>query len=310
MIPTGEVLIDFLDQLTVEEGLSGNTLQAYAGDIEQFAAFLAEAGVTDLAAADLDLIDLYLNHLWAQGLKTTTVARKATALRRLFRYAELEGLMSYDLSSRIPVPRGGRHLPPVLSVAEVERLLAVARPVEGMTEDAWRRATRDSAMLEVAYGAGLRVSELIRLRVGDLNPVERWVRVVGKGNRERLVPLGRPAVNAVAAYQDTVRPGWATRDTGDVLFITSRGQPLTRVGFYKIVRRLAAAAGLGEREPPVGPHTLRHSFATHLLANGADLRAIQEMLGHRDIGTTQIYTKIEQGQLEQVYRRTHPRACG
>ena len=307
--PTAD-LAEFIDQLSVERGLSQNTLQAYSSDLDQFHAFTAAAGLTAWAQVDLDFVDLYLNSLWSRGLKTRSVARKATALRRFFLFLERENRIPADLAARIPVPRLGRYLPPVLSESEVGRLLTAAVPLPGAKEDEIRRGLRDAAMLEMAYGAGLRVSELIGLRFGDVQLDERWLRVRGKGGRQRIVPVGVPACDAVRVYVADVRTGWANRDSGDTLFISSRGTGLTRVALYKIVRRVAAAAGLGLREPPVGPHTLRHSFATHLLEHGADLRSIQELLGHVDVGTTQIYTHVGNEHLERVYRSTHPRAGG
>lgn len=310
MQPIAAGVAEFLDQLSVERGLSVNTLNAYASDLDQFTAFLTEAGIQTLVDVDLQTIDLFLSHLWSRGLKTRSVARKATALRRFFQFLEHESLIPQDLAQRIPVPRSGRYLPEVLTEDEVQRMLSAALPPETPSEDEFRRALRDTAMLETAYAAGLRVSELIGLRCGDVQLTQRWLRVKGKGGRERVVPIGVPAVTAIEDYLREARPVWCGRSTGDTLFITSRGQGLTRVAFYKIVRRVADRAGLGQRRPPVGPHTLRHSFATHLLNHGADLRAIQELLGHADVGTTQIYTHVGKERLEQVYRDTHPRAVG
>ncbi len=310
MQPIATGVTEFLDQLSVERGLSTNTLEAYASDLDQFTAFLSDAGISTPAEVSLETIDLFLSSLWARGLKTRSVARKATALRRFFLFLEREGTVPVDLAERIPVPRSGRYLPEVLSEEDVQALLAAAMPVQVSSEDELRRALRDTAMLETAYAGGLRVSELIGLRNGDVQLRHRWLRVCGKGNRERVVPIGVPAVEAIELYLRDARTVWAGRSTGDTLFITSRGMGLTRVAFYKIVRRVADRAGLGQRIPPVGPHTLRHSFATHLLNHGADLRAIQELLGHADVGTTQIYTHVGKERLERVYRETHPRAVG
>lgn len=301
---------EFLDQLAVERGLSDHTLTAYGSDLEQFLEFLAASGVDDFRALELELIDLFLANLWSRGLRTRSVARKATALRRFCRFLEIEGYLPVDLSARIPVPRSGRYLPPVLSWDETLRLLAAVQPPPEAKPDQLRRGRRDVAMLETAYGAGLRVSELIKLRLGDVQAREGWVRVLGKGRRERIVPLGRPALEALELYLAEARDAWRGRESGDILFLSSRGRGLTRVAFYKIVRRAAELAGLGDRQPPVGPHTLRHSFATHLLGGGADLRAIQELLGHANVGTTQIYTHVEREHLDRVYRASHPRAVG
>lgn len=301
-------LLELLDQLTVERGLSAHTLEAYEADLEQFIVFLEEGELTHLDEVTLETIDLYLNALWARGLRTSSVSRKASALRRFFRFLEQEGYRSTDIADRIPVPRSPRALPAVLSVEEVQQLLTAAEPGQDDEPDQYRRAVRDLAMLELGYGAGLRVSELTGLRLGDVDLNERWVRVRGKGDKERIVPIGELAARAIQRYLSEIRPDWVNRESRDALFITSRGTGLSRVAFYKIVRRLCDVAGLGDREPPVSPHTLRHSFATHLLVNGADLRSIQEMLGHEDISTTQIYAHLERAQLERVYRQAHPRA--
>lgn len=303
-------MIEYLDSLAVERGLSANTLEAYDSDLRQFLEFLTELGVSDLALVDLPMVDLWLNSLWQRGLKTRSVARKATALRRFFKYLQAEQVVPTDIAERIPVPRSGRMLPAVLSEREVANMLAACDAHTEGDETDRQRALRDRAMIEVAYGSGLRVSELIGLRLDDVDLKRRWLKVCGKGNRERLVPLGKAAASAVKVYLDEARTHWCSRDTGDCLFLSSRGLPLSRIAVYKLVQRLAAAAGLGERQPPVSPHTLRHSFATHLLSHGADLRAIQEMLGHVDVGTTQIYTHVSRQQLAQVYRQTHPRAVG
>ncbi|MBI5834561.1 MAG: site-specific tyrosine recombinase XerD [Armatimonadetes bacterium] len=303
-------LRDYLDGLTVERGLSHNTLAAYDSDLRQFLDFLAEMGLEDLAQVDLETVDLFLNSLWQRGLKTRSVARKATAVRRFFRFLQHESVIPADIAERIPVPRSGRRLPAVLTEAEVECLLNASDASASEDEHERLRGLRDRAMLEVAYGAGLRVSELIGLRVGDVDVRRRWLRVKGKGNRERVVPLGKPAIDAILTYMDQVRPHWLNRESGDLLFLTQRGQGISRIGFYKVVQRLARDAGLGDRDPAISPHTLRHSFATHLLTHGADLRAIQEMLGHADVGTTQVYTHINREQLDLVYRRAHPRAVG
>ncbi len=302
------LLREYLDGLSVERGLSANTLSAYESDLRQFFDFLQDEGVRDLAQVSLATVDAFLNSLWQRGLKTRTVARKATAVRRFFHYLQAEDAVPVDLAERIPVPRGGRRLPAVLTEPEVRALLAAADASGSPDEHARARGVRDVALLEVAYGAGLRVSELIGLELDAVQREERWLRVLGKGGRERLVPLGRPAITALEHYLADVRPRWASSRSGGLVFLTQRGLGLSRVGCYRIIQRLAVAAGLGNRRPPVTPHTLRHSFATHLLSHGADLRAIQEMLGHADIGTTQLYTHLSAEQLDAVYRRSHPRA--
>ncbi len=310
MDPLADAVAEFLDQLTVERGLSGHTIEAYGSDLAQFLTFLAPLGLQQPAQIDLETIDLFLNDLWGRGLKTRSVTRKATALRRFFQFLEQEQLIPRDLSSQIPVPRSGRYLPSVLAEEEVRRLLAAAGPQPGADEEGVRRAYRDVALLETAYGAGLRVSELLGLRLGDCDLRERLLRVTGKGRKQRLVPIGEPAAEALRLYQSQARAPWLAGAACDLVFVSARRAGLTRATVYRLIRQIAARAGLGERRPPVGPHTLRHSFATHLLSHGADLRVIQELLGHADVGTTQIYTHVGREYLEQVYRHAHPRACG
>ncbi len=219
-------------------------------------------------------------------------------------------LLPADIADAITTPRRGRYLPAVMSEAEVISLLDATDPLPGEREVAIRRKVRDRALLELLYGSGLRISESIGIRLGDLDRTERWLRVRGKGDKERLVPVGEPALEAIGHYLTTVRGCWAGKAAGEMLLLSERGHGLTRVGAYKIVKRVAAAAGLGARQPPITPHTLRHSCATHLLQHGADLRVIQELLGHADIATTELYTHVATERLRAVYRGANPRARG
>jgi integrase/recombinase XerD len=221
-----------------------------------------------------------------------------SAVRGYFRFLLAEGLVVRDPSERLETPKRWRTLPEVLTVADVERLLAAPTLDEPL-------AFRDRALLELAYGAGLRVSEWITLGVRDLLLEDSLVRVFGKGSKERLVPIGRTAVGAVAVYLRELRPRLERGAGEGVLFLNARGEPLSRMGAWKILRKYVQAAGI---EKHVSPHTLRHSFATHLLEGGADLRAVQEMLGHVDISTTQIYTHVDREYLRSVHRQFHPRA--
>ena len=286
------------DVLSLEDGASPRTIEAYRRDVVRCAAFARAHGVTDASALTPGLLREFVYHLKDLGLAGASIRRNISALRTWFRVLLAEGLVTQDPTERLDTPQRWRTLPEVLSVDEVTRLLAAP----GLDEPL---AFRDRAMLELAYGAGLRVSEWITLAVKDVLLQEGLVRVLGKGNKERLVPIGRSAIGAVAVYLRELRPV-LERGTGQgVLFLNSRGAPLTRMGAWKILRKYVSLAGI---EKTVSPHTLRHSFATHLLEGGADLRAVQEMLGHADIATTQIYTHVDREYLRTVHKQFHPRA--
>ena len=295
--PTDPLLERFLDHVRLERGLSQRTVAAYEGDLRRFLAFLRERtprrGV--LEAAETDLLE-YVLRLGEQGMHPRSQARALSALRGLYRYLRERGLREDDPTELLEGPRLGRSLPGVLSVDEVLALLS-APPADTP------RGVRDRAMLTLGYAAGLRVSELVGLRMGDLRLDQGLLGVEGKGGKRRLVPLGPAAVEALGAYLGRVRPLW-TRPGEAAVFLTHRRRPMTRQGFWKLLKRHAAAAGI---ERPVSPHTLRHSFATHLLLGGADLRSVQAMLGHADLGTTQIYTHVGVDTLARVHRATHPR---
>ncbi len=287
----------FEDALALEDGASPRTIEAYRRDVVRCAAFARARGVTTAAGLTPALLREFVYHLKDLGLAGTSIRRNISALRTWFRVLLAEGLVTRDPTERLDPPRRGRTLPEVLSVEEVTRLLAAP----GLDEPL---AFRDRAMLELAYGAGLRVSEWIALRQADVLLDEGLVRVVGKGDKERLVPIGRSAIGAVAVYLRELRPLLERGQGRGVLFLNARGVPLTRMGAWKILRKYVALAGI---ERPVSPHTLRHSFATHLLEGGADLRAVQEMLGHADIATTQLYTHVDREYLRTVHRQFHPR---
>ncbi|MCU0625871.1 MAG: tyrosine recombinase [Gemmatimonadaceae bacterium] len=246
--------------------------------------------------ADARQLRGFVHHLVDLGLAPASIARMVSALRGYYRFLVAEQLAQADPAELLETPRKWRTLPDVLAPTDVERLIGAITLDEPL-------AFRDRALLEVAYGAGLRVSEWITLGLGDVHVDERLVRVIGKGNKERLVPLGRSAVTAVAVYLRELRPR-LVREPHGTLFVNARGTPLTRMGAWKILRKYVEAAGIALH---VTPHTLRHSFATHLLEGGADLRAVQEMLGHADIGTTQLYTHIDRTYLQHVHRQFHPR---
>lgn len=288
----------FLTWQRVEKGLAENTLAAYRRDLAKFAAW---AGKKRLAAADVTRDDIsdFLGSLYRSGLDSRSVARHLVTLRGFFRWALAEREIGADPTENVESPRMWKKLPGCLSLDEVERLLAApdARTVFG---------ARDKAMLELLYSTGLRVSELCAVRLGDLDRRAGLVRTLGKGSRERLVPVGRQALAAVEQYLRDARPRLAEgRPPVPWLFLNHRGGRMGRIGFWKRLRQYGRRAGL---RGPLSPHKLRHSFATHLLERGADLRSVQMMLGHADISTTEIYTHVLQERLRQVYRAHHPRA--
>jgi integrase/recombinase XerD len=240
----------------------------------------------------------YVYHLKDLGLSPASIRRNVSAVRSYFRFMIAEGELVRDPSEKLEAPKRWRSLPEVLTVDEAEKLIQAPSLDEPL-------AFRDRAMLELAYGAGLRVSEWITLGVKDVLMQDHLVRVFGKGSKERLVPIGRKAIGAVAIYLRELRPKLERGQGKGIMFLNARGEPLSRMGAWKILRKYVDAAGITK---PVSPHTLRHSFATHLLEGGADLRAVQEMLGHADISTTQIYTHVDREFLRSVHRQYHPRA--
>ncbi len=287
----------FEDALTLEEGASPRTIEAYRRDVIRCAVFMRTQGVERASAITPAVLREFVYHLKDLGLAGTSIRRNISALRTWFRVMLAEGVVAHDPTERLDSPQRWRTLPEVLNVDEVTRLLAAP----GLDE---KLAFRDRAMLELAYGAGLRVSEWIGLAVKDVLLEEGLVRVFGKGSKERLVQIGRSAIGAVAVYVRELRPVLERGNGRGHLFLNANGAPLSRMGAWKILRKYVTMAGI---ERAVSPHTLRHSFATHLLEGGADLRAVQEMLGHADIATTQIYTHVDREYLRSVHRQFHPR---
>jgi integrase/recombinase XerD len=287
----------FLDYVRVERGLSENTLDAYRSDVSRYLQFLTEhagiAGPDDVMAEDV--VD-HLLHLKDSRLSSRTIARHLSSIRLFHRFLLSENVARHDPTSDFDSPKIWRKLPTVLSPSEVDRLIAVPRP------DSFR-GVRDAAMLELMYSAGLRVSETVTVTVTDLNLREGYVRCRGKGDRERIVPIGAVAETKLSRYLNERTQ--AKGAESDVLFLTRLGRGFTRRGLWKLIKQLARRARI---QKSISPHTLRHSFATHLLEGGADLRAVQEMLGHADISTTQIYTHVGHDRLKQVHARYHPRA--
>ena len=287
----------FIDYIALEQGLSRLTQNAYQKDLERFAEYADAKAI----AAPLDItartLREYVYHLKDLGLSPASIRRNVSAIRSYFRFLLGDGVIVRDPSERLETPKRWRELPDVLSVDEVKRLIAAPTLDDAMV-------FRDRALLELAYGAGLRVSEWITLGVRDLVLEEGLVRVFGKGSKERLVPIGRSAIGAAAIYLRELRPKLEKGEGKGILFLNARGRPLSRMGAWKILRGYVERAEITKH---VSPHTLRHSFATHLLEGGADLRAVQEMLGHVDISTTQIYTHVDREYLRQVHRSYHPR---
>jgi integrase/recombinase XerD len=295
--PFEHLVLDFLAYLEFERGLSRNTLEAYRSDLLQFGRFLSDRGLSALAADAVD-VSTWLSLRAAGGASPATVHRKAACLRSFYRHLRRDGIRDSDPTSTLSAPRRGRRLPQVLSRGEVARLLDQPRGTEPAS-------LRDRALLEVMYACGLRASELVGLELGDIDREGRVLRARGKGAKERVVPVGRAALAALETYLERGRPALVRGRVGKHVFVNFRGDGLTRQGLYKIVQRHAATAGLVGR---MSPHTLRHAFATHLLAGGCDLRSVQEMLGHADVATTQLYTHLSSDRLKDVYFKAHPRA--
>ena len=288
----------FEDFLALEQGASLQTSHAYRLDITRFITYVHVKGASSPTGVSARMLREYVYHLKDLGLSAASIRRNVSAVRTYFKFLLGEGHLVRDPSERLETPKRWRTLPEVLGVEEVEKLLSAPSFDEPL-------AFRDRAMLELAYGAGLRVSEWISLNVRDVMLQDHLVRVFGKGAKERLVPIGRRAIGAIAIYLRELRPALEKGEGKGVLFLNARGQPLSRMGAWKILRKYVNQAGITK---PVSPHTLRHSFATHLLEGGADLRAVQEMLGHVDISTTQIYTHVDREYLRTVHKQFHPRS--
>ena len=295
------LVLDFLAYLEFERGLSRNTLDAYRSDLLQFGRFLEERDLSALDAQASDIAD-FLECLAKGGERPlaspATIHRKSACLRSFYRHLRRDGLLERDPTATLSTPRRSRKLPQVLTRGEVEKLLSQPSGTEPA-------ALRDRALLELMFACGLRASEAIGLELMDVDFLEGVLRARGKGSKERVVPIGQAALRALRIYLERGRPGLVKGGPEAHLFVNFRGRQLTRQGLYKIVRRHALTAGLADR---MSPHTLRHTFATHLLAGGCDLRSVQEMLGHADVATTQLYTHLSSERLKDVYFRAHPRA--
>jgi len=292
-----EILNIYLDHLSLEKGLAQETLAAYRSDLELFLTFLDQHGIHTMDDAGTPLILRHLIDLQAQGLGARSRSRHLVAIRGFYRYLVQEKIITKDPSRIVDLPKVGLKLPDALTVEEVGKLLS-------LPADSPPREQRNGAMLELMYSAGLRVSELINLKVQSVNCEAGFVRVWGKGSRERVVPMGRPAQLKIKKYLAQGRPRQLKTGTSAYLFIARAGNPMTRQGFWKLLKKYARLAGI---EKNISPHSLRHSFASHLLEGGADLRSVQLMLGHADISTTQIYTHVARKHLVEIYNRYHPR---
>jgi integrase/recombinase XerD len=302
----GRQIERFLDYLSVERGVATNTLNAYRRDLRLYAAGLAQREITTIEEISEEDVAGFLTDLAAQEYapgkhySTATVARVLAAVRGFHRHLVMEGIAKADPAEPVGSMRIPRALPKALALEEVESLIA-AVPADGVA------AVRDRAMLEMLYAAGLRISELTALDVDDVDIEARTVRCIGKGSKERIVPVGRIAIDRLHAYLTRSRPNLAAKGRSEpALFLNQRGRRLTRQGCWKLLKRYAERANMTRR---ISPHTLRHSFATHLLDGGADIRIVQELLGHASVSTTQVYTRVSQEKLREVYDSAHPRAA-
>jgi integrase/recombinase XerD len=297
-VSESSALIDeFCDALWLEDGLARNTLDSYRRDLAQFAKWLAAERGKGAPAADHGDVQAYLAHKFQRKTRASSAARLLSSLKRFFRWLLRQNHIKTDPTLNIDAPKLPRGLPKSLTEADVESLLAAP---DAHTP----RGGRDKAMLEMLYASGLRVSELVTLKLPQVSQDMGVVRVLGKGSKERLVPLGEEALAAVRRYLAQARPALLAGRACDDLFVTARGAAMTRQSFWQIIKRYAAQAGL---TPAISPHVLRHAFATHLLNHGADLRVVQLLLGHADISTTQIYTHVARERLKQLHARHHPR---
>jgi len=293
-----ELVAEFLDYLQAERNMARNTVLSYRLDLTRYVAFLKQRNIDHPTKSSFADIRALLTELSEAGYASTSIARLLAAIRMFHRYLVGEQYADTDPAATLSFPKRGRRLPQVLEINDVERLLETP-------DVATLLGLRDRALLEFLYATGVRVSELISVKLSDYFPREAWGRVIGKGNKERLVPIGEQAIEWVDKYLREVRPQLVRKKRRcDYLFLNFRGAKLSRMGFWKILKGYGRAAKIAKR---ISPHTLRHSFATHLLEGGADLRAVQEMLGHASIVTTQIYTHLDRAFLKEVHRQFHPR---
>ena len=288
---------NYIDFLIVEKGLSANSIESYSTDLAEYMDFLEKNQISDLAQTDTTVILAWMVHLSKKGLAAKSRARHLIAIRGFYKYLIKEKRLGTNPVKEVDIPKMGQALPKIMSIPEVESLLDAG----DLTKP---KGVRDVAMMEIMYGAGLRVSELILLKLQDVNLEAGLVRVMGKGSKERIVPLGSKAKAITRQWVDLTRPLVLKQIPSLYLFVARAGKPMTRQAFWKIIKKYALLAGISQN---ITPHTLRHSFATHLLEGGADLRSVQTMLGHSDISTTQIYTHISRDYLIKMHQKFHPR---
>jgi len=287
----------YLDTCWLEKGLSDNSLDSYRRDLTAFARWLDQAHGLHLQAATDSHLNQYLSHRFQQQFNARSTARFLSAVRGFYQYQVRENRLQHDPSAQVDMPKLGKPLPKSLSEKDVERLLLAPDPDDPI-------GLRDKAMLELLYACGLRVTELVSITTGDINLRQGVVRLMGKGSKERLVPMGEEAIHWLVRYMKEARPALLASPDGDILFPSSRGQRMTRQTFWHRIKHHVQVAGINAS---VSPHTLRHAFATHLLNHGADLRVVQMLLGHSDLSTTQIYTHVAKHRLQELHQRHHPR---
>ena len=297
-MPALDTLTDqYLNYLLVEKGLSSKTLDSYGSDMAMYLSFLEENKINNIADADTPVILKHLISMRDAGLGASSRARHLVTIRGFYRFLVQEKILKHDPTRLIDLPKSGLKLPDVLSVEDVKHLLSIP-------DTNTPAGSRDAAMIELLYAAGLRVSELINLKLQAVNMEAGFVRVFGKGSKERVVPIGLFAKNKIDDYLKTARPLILKNIASRYLFVARAGKPMTRQGFWKLIKRYALKGGFNKK---ITPHSLRHSFASHLLEGGADLRAVQLMLGHVDISTTQIYTHVAREHLKKIHKNFHPR---
>lgn len=291
-------IVRFVEYLSVERGLSSNTLESYQRDLHAFCIYQQSIGKQDVVEVRQTDIVSFLGYLHRSGRANATVSRNLASIRSFFQYLYREQVIHSNPTLHVETPKIEKRLPKVLTVDEIERLLEAPDRVSPS-------GTRDRAMLELLYATGIRVSELVSIQLGDVNLAAGFLKCMGKGSKERIIPIGEIAQHALDTYLRLGRNLFTKNSSCESLFLNHHGAQMSRQGFWKILKKYAQTAGILK---DITPHTLRHSFATHLLERGADLRAVQEMLGHADISTTQIYTHVTRGRLKEVYLAAHPRA--
>jgi integrase/recombinase XerD len=292
-----EILECFLDYLTIERGLAQNTIISYRYDLIKYINFLKKNNISSFNQTKKDLVNNYFVYLRKKNLEINSISRNLVAVKMLYRFLLIEGFIKEDITGLIEFPRMSKKLPHILSLREINLLLDKANFKSNL-------GLRDLAILELLYATGLRVSELIYLKIDDINMENRMLKCLGKGSKERIIPFGSKAYQSLGLYLDKVRQKLVKNPNEDILFLNSRGERLSRQGIFYLVKKYVRKAGI---EKKITPHTLRHTLATHLLENGADLRSVQEMLGHSDISTTQIYTHVSRKWVSEEYYRAFPR---